>query len=98
MYCDLLTDCTTTAGARMQQLQQESRDDVIASQSRRHVRRRADDDDSGDDVMTPSSAVTFKSPAAYVTTRIQLYATFSIYFKVSLRSTVRGHRIVLRMR
>jgi len=39
----------------------------------------------------PSSAVTFKSAASYVVTRIQLYATFSIYFKVRVQLLAERH-------
>ena len=58
--------------------QKESRVQLMmTSQSRRHARHSDVDVD-----VTQSSAVTFKSAASYVVTRIQLYATYSIYFKV----------------
>jgi len=63
--------------------QKESRVQLMTSQNRRHARH--SDVDVEVDV-TPSSAVTFKSSASYVVTRIQLYATYSIYFKVILTS------------
>ena len=77
---------TTTAAS---EIQRRASRDHLTSQSRRHARHSADDVDvmtsgvtSG---VTPSSAVTFKSAASYVVTRVQLFATFSIYFKVISR-------------
>jgi len=75
------------------QIKEESRVELMTLQRRRHARH--SDTDINSDVMTsgviPSSAVTFKSAASYVVTRIQLYATFSIYFKVRVQLLAERH-------